>query len=396
MKKLLFTAALSLLVMGVFAQKKVLKSAEKAFKKGAFEEAATLAKQAAGHDETKGNSAVYTLLGQVSLQQYIAGGFTDISQAKESLAQFNHAVELADEKTKLQILESPIFNPLDQTKQIDGGKALGLLEHHLTIESNLALKSGEEDFERAYPMLELLYQMDPTSTERAFFTGYAAENLDKSEVAMKYYKIVMDVDGEYSNKGYARKRVVEMLFEEKAFEEVLPVLRKGKDLYPDDRWYGDYEVQALLESDKLDEAITGLEQIIATGKGVKETFYTLSFLQSTNEEFVKAEGNARKAVELDPEYLDALNALGTAIFNQGAEYMTQANAENDDDAKYQSLKKQAADKFKEAMPVFEKVFARTPNDIYVLNPLSTIYDQLKMTEKRDMILDKIDALEGGE
>lgn len=396
MKKLLFTAALSLLVMGAFAQKKVLKGAEKAFKKGALEEAATLAKQAAGNDETKGNASVYTLLGQVSLQQYINGGFSDISQAKESLAQFDHAVELADEKTKLKILENPIFNPLDQTKQIDGGKARGLLEHYLTTESNKHLKSGEEDFEKAYPMLELLHQMDSSNIERTFFTGYAAENIDNSEVALKYYKIVMDYEGEYGNKAFARRKVIEMLFEARAFEEVLPVLRKGKLLYPEERFYGDYEVQALLESDKMDEAITGLEQIVDAGNGVKETFFTLSFLQSTNEEYVKAQANAQKSLELDPDYTDGLNALGTAIFNQGVEFMTQANAEGDDDTKYQALKKQAASKFKEAMPVFEKVLVATPDDLYVLRPLSTIYDQLKMEAKRDALFDKIDALEGGE
>lgn len=393
MKKLLFTAALSLLVMGAFAQKKVLKNAEKAFKKGALEEAATLAKQASEHDETKGNSSVYTVLGQVNLQQYINGGFSDISLAKESLSQFDKAIELADEKTKAQLLENPIFNPLDPTKQIDGGSARGLLEHHLTQESNKSLE--EEDFERAYPMLDLLYKMDPSIIERTFFAGYAAENLENKEVALRQYKIVMDYEGEYANKEYARKKVSEMLIEDQSYDEALEVLRKGKDLYPEDRYYGDTEVRVLVEADKMDEAITGLEEIIAAGKGTKQTFFTLSFLQLNNENYPKAEANAKKALELDPEYTDVFYVIGSAIYNQGAELMTEANTEVDDDDKYEALKEKGLEKFKAAMPWFEKLIAADPNDLYALRPLSTIYDQLKMTEKRDALLDRIDALEGG-
>lgn len=393
MKKLLFTAALSLLAMGVFAQKKVLKSAEKAFKKGAYEEAATLAKQAAANDETKGNPSVYTVLGQVSLQQYIAGGHTDIALAKESLTQFDQAVSLADEKTKAKLLENPIFSPLDPTKQIEGGSARGLLEHHLTAESNKALE--EENYERAYPMLDLLYQMDPSIMERAFFAGYAAENTDKTDVALKYYRVVMDYDGEYANKEYALKKVIEFLYEAKSFDEVLPVIRRGKATYPDDKYYKDLEVQVLVETDKMDEAIIGLEDIIKSGKQTKSTYYTLAFLQLNNEEYTKAEATAMKALELDPEYAEVFYVAGNAIFNQAVEIMNQANAEVDDDAKYESLKGKAVDTFKKAMPLFEKMLVVDPNDLYALRPLSTIYDQLKMADKRDALLDKIDALEGG-
>lgn len=393
MKKLLFTAALSLLAMGVFAQKKVLKSAEKAFKKGAYEEAATLAKQAASNDETKGNASVYIVLGKVSLQQYIAGGFNDIALAKESLSQFDKAMEVGDEKTKLQIMENPIFNPLDPTKQIDGGTTRGLLEHHLTMESNNALE--EDNFEKAFPMLEMLYEMDSSIMERVFFAGYAAENIDKTDEALKYYQIVMDYEEEYSNKVYARKKTIEILLEKEAYDEVLPVLRRGKELYPEDKSYGETEVNVLVETERMGEAIKGLDDIIKAGNATKSTYFTLSFLQLNNEEYSKAEANARKALELDPEYMDVMYVLGASIYQQGADFMTEANAEIDDDAKYESLKNKGLDRFKDAMPIFEKMLAADENDLYALRPLSTIYDQLKMSEKRDLLLDKIDALEGG-
>ncbi|MFY0591973.1 hypothetical protein [Roseivirga sp.] len=393
MKKLVFTLALSILAMGVFAQKKVLKGAEKAFKKGDYEQAVTLANQAAENAETKDNPSVYTVLGKVSLQKYVAGEFNDIADAAESLKQFNKAIELSDEKNKAKLTENPIFNPLDPTKQIDGGTAYGLLEHHLTIESNKALEV--EDFEKAHPMLNLLYEMDPTVIERAFFAGYSAENADLDEVAMKFYKIVMNYDGDYDNKEYALKTVISMLVNAKDYEPALEAIRRGKELYPGDKWYSTNEVTVLVESDQMDEAVTGLQEIVAAGNADKGNYYTLAFLMLNKDDFVKAEENAKKALELDPDYADVYYVLGSAIYNQAADIMTNANTEIDDDAKYEALKQQAVEKFKESMPMFIKMLEVDPNDLYALRPLSTIYDQLKMPEKRDELLDKIDKLEGG-
>ncbi len=393
MKKLFFTAALSLLVMGAFAQKKVLKSAEKAFKKGGLEQAQTLAKQASENAETSSNPDVFRLLGKISTKHYVDGGFDNIDQAKEALGYFKKALELADDKTKEAIKEAPIFLPPDNTKQIGGGNDLGLLEHHLVTESNKALDA--EEFSKAYPMLELLYQMDESNVERAFFAGYAAENADNQEVSIKYYTIVMGFDEEYANKNYAYNKVIQNKIEGEKFDEALEIIRKAKTVYPEEKLYSDWEVDVLVQAEKMDEAIQNLEKIIAGGNAKKENYYTLAYLQLNNEEYDKAEASAKKALEQDPEYTEVFYILGSSVFNQGADLMTQANTEVDDDAKYQSLKQKALDRFKEAMPMFEKLIAKDPNDLYALRPLSTIYDQLKMSEKRDELLAKIDQLEGG-
>lgn len=394
MKKLFFTTALSLLlVMGAFAQKKVLKGAEKAFKKGNIEQATTLAKQAAENGETSSNPSVYRLLGKISTKQYVDGGFAEIEHAQTALDWFNKALELADEKTKAAINEAPIFNPLDETKQIDGGRDRGLLEHHLVQESNKALDA--EEYAKAYPMLEVAAQMDPTNVERAFFTGYAAENADNLEVAMKYFQKVMEHEGEYANKNYAYNKVIQAKITDEKYDEALEIIRKAKTVYPEEKLYSDWEVDVLVQAEKMDEAIKNIEVIIAGGNAKKENYYTLSFLQLNNEEYAKAEASAKKALELDPNYTEVFYVLGSSVFNQGADLMTSANNEVDDDSKYESLKQQALDKFKEAMPMFEKLVEADPEDLYALRPLSTIYDQLKMAEKRDALLDKIDKLEGG-
>lgn len=391
MKKLFFTAALSLLAMGVFAQKKVLKSAEKAFKKGAYEQAATLAKQAADNAETGSNSSVYSLLGKLSLQKFIDSGFANLDPAKESLEYFNKALELADPKAKEDILEPALTNPLDENQAV-GGDQLGRLEYWLVKESDKALQ--EEEYAKAYPYLDLAYQISP-SVDRAFFTGYAADNADNMEKAVEYFKLVIAAEEAYTNKSYAYQKLIQTSVDDEKFDDALEVIRSAQDTFPDEKLYGTWEVDVLIKADKMDEAITNLKKIVDNGNADKVTYYTLGFLQWNNEQLEEAEASAKKALEMDGEYLDAVYVAGSVIFNQGAAMMKEASMTVDDDAAYEAKKKAAQDKFKEALPMYERLIAADPDDVYALRPLSTIYDQLSMDAKRDEVLDKLEKLEGG-
>lgn len=391
MKKLFFTAALSLLAMGVFAQKKVLKSAEKAFKKGAYEQAATLAKQAADNAETSGNSSVYSLLGKISLQGFIDGGKTNLDLANESLNWFNKALELADPKAKEDILEQALTNPLDPTEAV-GGTQLGLLEYWLVQESNAALQ--EEDYAKAYPLLDIAYQITP-SVDRAFFTGYAADNADNEEKAIEYFKLVIAAEEAYTNKSYAYQKLIQTSVDGENFDDALKVIRSAQDTFPEEKLYGTWEVDVLIKAEKMDEAITNLKKIVDNGNADKVTYYTLGFLQWNNEQLEDAEASAKKALELDGDYMDAVYVAGSVIFNQGAAMMKEASMTVDDDAAYEAKKKAAHAKFTEALPLYERLIEADPNDVYALRPLSTIYDQLSMDAKRDAVLDKLETLEGG-
>ncbi len=393
MKRLLFTALLSFLVIGASAQKKVLKSAEKAFKKGEMAEAATLANQAAGDAETENDPAVYSLLGKISLDKFLQSDFKDYAAASESLAQFNKAISISDEKGVEKIKEAPVFNPVDATKWIGGGDQLGLLEHYLVTVSNEAL--GTEDFKQAYSLLKIAYEISP-SVEKAFFVGYGAENSDDEETAMKYYTIVTEYDSAYDNKSYAFQTVINKLSIDENFEEALAMTRKAQEDFPDDKTFDSWEVDLLIKAEKMDEAIEGLKGLVEAGNASKQTYYTLAYLQWNNGDLAIAEQTAMEALKLDPDYLDALYVAASAIYNQAAELMTEANTTIDDDAKYKELKDKAASRFKDAQPLFEKCLAADPNDLYSLRPLSTIYDQLGFDDKRDAMLDRIDKIEGGE
>ena len=389
MKKLFLTVVLSFLAVGVFAQKKVLKEAEKALRKGEIDNAITNATQASQDAETKVDALV--LLGDIYQEKFLTGGLTNMEDAQKSFDWYMKAMEVADDKVKEDLMQEAILNPADDTKAM-GGSKLGALEAVLLNESNKAMEA--EDYERAYKCLKIVTQINSDIT-KDFFAGYSAENAGMDDEAVAYYKKVIASEEDYDNKSYAYNQVITNLIDNENYDEGLKVLRAAKEEYPEEKLYPQWEVDVLIKIDQMDEAIEGLESLIAQGDVEKNIYYMLSYLQWNNEDFDDALVNAKKALEMDPNYPEALYVAGSVVYNQGAELMSKANNEVDDDAKYQELKKQAMDKFKEAQPYFEKAIEADPNDVYSLRPLSTIYDQLGMDDKRDAILDRLDALEGG-
>ena len=214
-------------------------------------------------------------------------------------------------------------------------------------------------------------------------------------MAYEYYKKVIAYDEEYENKNYAYNMVIQHQMENEMFDEALASIRAAQKAFPEDDIYRQWEVDVLIQTKKMDEAIENLKKLIEGGNAEKNIYYMLAYLQWNNDNLDDAEKNAKKALELDPNYAEALYVAASVIYNKGAAFMTEANTTMDDDAKYKELKDKALAKFKEAMPMFEKAVAADPNDVYSLRPLSTIYDQLGMDAKRDEILDRLEKLEGG-
>jgi tetratricopeptide (TPR) repeat protein len=387
MKKLFFTALLLCVVAGVYGQKKVLKSAEKAFKKGEYAEALILAEQCTNDPETKDEADVYTILGKSKLFQFQADQ-SNVELAKEAYAYFLTAIEKGDDKVKEDLMASPVLNA--EGVYLGGGDGIGLMQELLNRAGNASFEKEE------YAKAHQYFSLSADSQENIildFYAGYSAYSADMNEEALKYYGKVIESTEEFDNTAYAYNGLIDIYLKNEDLDNALTVIKKAQSKYPEDKLYKDYEIDVLIQADKLDEAIDGLKRTISDGSANEITYYTLSYLQWSSDKYADALASALKAIELKADYGDALFIAGSAYFNQGAEMLKAAN-EIDDNKAYEAKKQEAKDKFKLAMPYFEKCIELKPDDVYSMNPLSTVYDQLDMDDKRDAILAKIEALEG--
>lgn len=387
MKKLFFTALLLCVVAGVYGQKKVLKNAEKAFKKGEYAEALTLAEQCANDPETKDDAGVYTILGKSKLFQFQADQ-TKVELAREAYAYFLTAIEKGGDKVKEDLMTVPILNGEGQF--LGGGDGIALMQELLNRAGNAAFEKEE------YAQAHEYFSLSADSQENIvldFYAGYSAYSADMNEAALKYYQKVIASTEEFENTAYAYNGMIDIYLKNEDLDNALTVIKKAQEKFPEEKLYKDYEIDVLIKADKLDEAINGLKKSIAEGAADEVGYYTLAYLQWSSDNFTDALASALKAIEIKADYGDALFIAGSAYFNQGAELLKEANAIDDNKA-YEAKKNEAKDKFKMAMPYFEKCIELKPDDVYSMNPLSTIYDQLEMDEKRDAILAKIEELEG--
>lgn len=387
MKKLFFTALLFCVVAGVYGQKKVLRNADKAFKKAEYPEALELGLAASQDPETKDDPEVYALLGKTKLFQFMADK-ENVSLAREAYAYFLTALEKGDDKTEEELTKPPLFNA--EGEYLGGGEGIVLMQEVLNRAGNVAFES--EDYAKAYEYFSLSADSQD-DVILYFYAGYSAYSSDQKEPAMKYYNKVIESTEEFDNRNFAYNGVIDMYLKDDDYDNGLKYIKMAQEVFPDEKLYKDYEIDVLIQAEKLDDAIESLKKTVAAGQGTEVTYYTLAYLQWNNGDNADALESAKKALELKPDYGDALFIAGSSYFNQGADLLKEAN-EIDDNKAYEAKKKEAQEKFKSAMPYFEKCIEVKPDDIYSMNPLSTIYDQLGMDEKRDAIIARIEALEG--
>lgn len=104
--------------------------------------------------------------------------------------------------------------------------------------------------------------------------------------------------------------------------------------------------------------------------------------------YAKAEADYKKALELKPDYFDALYSLGALYYNRGAEMLNEANNILDE-AKYKTAKTAAEDQLKAALPYLEKAHSLKPDDVETMTSLKLLYSRTNQMDKYNEINEKL-------
>jgi len=261
MKKLFFTVFLSLLVVGAYAQKKTLKSAQKALNKKDYATAIDLANQAAANSETANNPQTYVVLATSQLYQF-NDDKTGIDKAQSSFDNFQKAIELGDAKLKEKIMEDVIMN--NEQVRLGGGEGLMYLQNLLNIQGNVHFEAG--DYDKAFNYFRLSSDITPDDIVMAFYTGYSAYGgeLD-NELAIKYYTKVLELnealpeDQKFENANFAYNGLIDIYFARMDdFDNALVNIKQAKEAYQEEKLYKDYEIDVLIKDEKKGEASAAL------------------------------------------------------------------------------------------------------------------------------------------
>jgi len=195
-------------------------------------------------------------------------------------------------------------------------------------------------------------------------------------------------------------------------EAMLNIIKQARQEYPGDINLMISELNYYLETNNSVEAEKLLKVAVEKEPNNAQMFYVLGVTYDNlanpkdkdgkelpkpanyDEVVLKAKDAYQKALQIKPDYFDALFNYGALLFNDGVEYNNKANNLDYRTKKTQidALNKKADEKFRESVPVFEKALELNGSDRGVLMSLKQLYVRLEMTDKYNEVKKKLDAL----
>ena len=400
MKRLLLTVALCVAASSAsFAQKKAVKEAQ-GIAKGAtpdFTEARTLIKGALENPETKDDAQAWYVAGFIEDQQFSAERTKQIlgQQPNEPvmyealgaiLPYFKKAYELdqlPNEKGKIKPKYSKDIKSIlgaDHVYFFNGGayyfdqkdykKAYDFFNQYLEI-SELPMFEGTQTAEK-----------DSTFMTVQFYAAVAATQLQDSPIAIKALERAKSSDFRlndvYQYLSYEYKQAGDSVNYVKTLEE-------GYAKFPNEEFFLMSLIDAYIQSSQNEKAISYLNTAIAQKPSDSQLYHALGIVYETGiKDYAKAEETFKKALEVNPESVESMSALGRIYYNQAVNKQGEANMINDS-KKYQEELTIAKDLFKQALPYFQKAHEMKPSESEYMVALRGIYYNLNMGPELEAI-----------
>jgi tetratricopeptide (TPR) repeat protein len=386
MKKLI----LSLAVVGIastvaFGQKKVVKSAEKNLRKGNLEEAYTEIKSATADEETGSQSDTYFIKGKIETKMFEADSSntqSTVDLGREAQESFVKTFEMEDNDSTSKVSKDLFKEVLPDMPENFQGEGIYRLKN---ASFNKAIaKYEEEDMELSHEFFALAADLDPNDTSIVFNAGYTANMIGNTEAAKKYFTELLDVP-EY-NKLNAYYFLIQIASaEDNDPEEAYRVVTEAREEYPDDKGLAEFEIQLLLQLDKMDEAMTSIEKALVNDPNNPAIRLRYGYLKEKSGDMEGALEEYKKTVEADPEFFEGNYYAGAIYLDKARNIITEVNNLSDDEweAKSETMLKEADGLYLEALPYFTKASELKPDNTDIMEILFQIHTRLKNEAKAE-------------
>jgi tetratricopeptide (TPR) repeat protein len=297
-----------------------------------------------------------------------------------------------------------------QAKQ--GLKICAIIASNAGIENFKAAKYPEalSNFEKSIQLNEeFLQKIDSNAVYNAALSAEKSQNYDK---AVQYFQKAIDIKYGGSEDGPMLYSLLAESYSKKGDKNnYIGTIQKGRAAYSNDKQLILSELNYFIEAGKYKEAITNLE-LAMTKEPNNEIFpfnigviydnlanpgegKTAPTEKEFNEFVEKAEAAYKKAIELNPNYFDALYNIGALYFNRAVKQSEIVNNIKDNN-KYKIESAKVDEIFKKSLPYLEKGEEIRTNDIATYkNLISTLQKLYLMTEQTEKSIAAKSRLAGG-
>jgi tetratricopeptide (TPR) repeat protein len=396
MKKLILSMVLVGATTIAFGQKKVIKEAEKGFKSGNLEAALTAIDAAATNPETSGDPATFLLKAQIETKIFgsdSSNTMETVQNGVAALGTFNKAFEMAGGDKAAGVGKEVYEEDLP-------GVPDNLRPYSIFTLKNVAFDKGierynDEDLEMAYEFFNLAGEIDLKDTTIHYNAGFLANDLGKFEDAKRHFGYLLEVP-EY-NKLNAYYFMVQILStEEKNPEGAYELVSKAKAEYPTDKVLAEYEIQLLLQLNKMDEAMAQINDALANDPNNTGLLLRSGYLKEQAGDLEGGLADYKKAVEVDPNFFEGNYYTGALLLEQATKMLNTLNDLSDAEWEKQSpiIGKKADENYKDAVKYFEKALEIKPENTDIMIILYQVHTRLKNTAAADALDKKLTQLLG--
>ncbi|EOZ93696.1 hypothetical protein A33Q_3642 [Indibacter alkaliphilus LW1] len=398
MKKLIFTMALAVLTTMAFAQKKVARSAERNFKKGNLEEAIAEAEEALQHPDTQGESSV--LLTKAKSQTKMFDMEEDITASTVSLGRdafnnFQKVMEMEDGDKSSKVGKEVYKDDIPDLPENLRPWNINTLKMSAFNKAIMAYE--EDDFAMSYEMFALVSDIDPSDTTSNFNAGFLANDLGKTEEAKMHFNRLLEID-DYNklNTYYFLVQIAsgEDQDPEAAYEYVM-MARKD---YPEDKTLAEFEIQLLLQMEKMDEALASVQEALKADPENPGLLLRYGYLMEQSGDLDGAYAQYKKSVEADQEFFEGNFYAGAILLEKARKIISEINDLSDDEweEKAPEMGEKADSLYEEAIPYFTRAADLREGEASAeaLELLFQIHSRLKNTEEAEKYNQKLTAIFG--
>lgn len=363
-----------------FAQEKAVKTAKKYYSQQKWSDAAGVIDAAVQNPETINSLDAWILRGRIYLS---------IANNPLLMRDYPNAAELSKESFERALRIDPSDKNLIMLRQNIRDLAGIFYDRGANLYEEAAYTQAVEAFETSLSVSMLESEYDTANL--AFNIALCAFNASLYEKAIEYAGVV--INSTAANPSiYAIQ--AESYFQSGKKDEAVNAMNAALARFPEDKSVYTSASSVFLRiglNEKAGEVLnTALEK---WGDDASFQLF-LGIAYENDKEYAKAEAAYKKALEINPEYMDAIFDLGAFYVNQGIRLNDEANAlPLEETAKYDELRAQANQSLNQALPYLQQVIEMQPDNLKVMMTLRDVYVQLGKTEEANALREKIDAMQ---
>ncbi|WKS94610.1 hypothetical protein [Riemerella columbina] len=170
------------------------------------------------------------------------------------------------------------------------------------------------------------------------------------------------------------------------YPEALSVIEKGLKKFPKSSKLSELQSVAYYKSGKTEEFVGSLKKQVAANPNDKVSWYNLGVLLSKDPAKIgEAEEAFKKALEVDPNYIPALQGIFYNVYMLGDDGKVIEQAEAARKAKkmeeFNRILQERRERFAKGLPYLEKWYALEPQNLEIVSLLKGVYQTLKKEDK---------------